>query len=633
MIHTVKVHNNNNINMFTVESGKNLLDFLRENSLYVSTPCGGQGTCGKCRVKVKGLMKEPSEKEKTLLKSLGDANDLRLACYNTVEADIEVYLGYSDKEASIVTEGIEKNIDIAPLLGKKSLKLDVPDINDQKSDVDRIIEAISLFSTKDSGIASSIVSGTDKSVDYITMESLETIRELPKIIRKDYIVTVISYEGKIIGVEQGNTEDKNYGVAVDIGTTTIAAYLYDLKTGNKLDVYSTLNPQGKYGADVLSRIEYTNKSSSNQLEMHKIIIDSLNKIIGIFEQNNGILREYIYSIVFAGNTTMMHFLMDLPARYLALSPFIPVTTRMYKVKSSELGININKSGLAIVLPCVSAYIGADTVAAVLSSNMNKSDEIYLLIDIGTNGEIVLGNKDWMYSCSTAAGPAFEGANIQYGVGGIKGAIDKVNFTDKLEYHTIGSEKALGICGSGIVDAVAGMLEKGIIDETGRFIDKTEYSPENDSLGRDYIERLEEIDGMNSFILARREETEINSNIIITQKDVRELQNAKAAIAAGIKVLIKQAGVIGEDIKKVCLAGGFGNYINISSAFKIGLLPSDLNEKNVVSIGNAAGAGAIEGLLSKYNLDEMETIKNKIKYVELSAMVDFVDEYVNCMFFE
>ena len=367
--------------------------------------------------------------------------------------------------------------------------------------------------------------------------------------------------------------------------------------------------------------------------MHGLIIDCINKIIDTFEKNNGVSHEDIYLMVFAGNTTMMHFLLNLQAKYIAVSPFIPVTTKMQKVKPSELNININNSGLVVVLPCVSAYIGADTVAAILSSNMNNSDETCLLIDIGTNGEIVLGNKDWMYSCSTAAGPAFEGANIQYGVGGIKGAIDKISFGEKLEFHTIGSEKAIGICGSGIVDAIAGMLDKGIIDETGRILDKSEYESDSNTMSNDYLDRLVQLDGMNAFIIARQEETAINSDIVITQKDVRELQNAKAAIAAGIKILIKQAGINPSDIKKVYLAGGFGNYINISSAFKIGLLPSELDSEKVVSIGNAAGAGAVLGLLSKHNLSETEMIKNKVKYIELSALVDFVDEYVNCMFFE
>jgi len=619
MIHSVKVHHQGKVYAYQVERGKNLLEFLRENLYDVTTPCGGKGTCGKCRIKVEGYVKEASEKEKKLLKAAGKTNGYRLACYNVVEDDIEIFLEDFNREASIVTEGVENKTELSPLIVKKNIKVKSPDLSYQKSDQERVIEAYT--------------SASEIALSSCRLDSLELLRSIPELIRTEDSVTVIEHEGQITGVEKGNTENRIYGIAIDIGTTTIAAYLYDLKTGNRISVHSTLNPQRKYGADVLSRIEYTNNSEENQNEMHDLIIDCINKIIGTFERNNGISSEDIYLMVFAGNTTMMHFLMNLQAKYIAVSPFIPVTTKMQKIKPAELNININRSGLVIVFPCVSAYIGADTVAAILSSNMNNSDETCLLIDIGTNGEIVLGNKDWMYSCSTAAGPAFEGANIQYGVGGIKGAIDKINFAEKLEYHTIGSEKAIGICGSGIVDAIAGMLDKGIIDETGRIVDKSEYEQENHTLINDYMDRLVQLDGMNAFIIARKEDTAINNDILITQKDVRELQNAKAAIAAGIKILIKQAGINPSDIKKVYLAGGFGNYININSAFKIGLLPSELAFEKVVSIGNAAGAGAIQGLLSKHNLSEAELIKNKVKYIELSALADFVDEYVNCMFFE
>ncbi|HOJ10174.1 MAG TPA: ASKHA domain-containing protein [Clostridiales bacterium] len=634
MAHTVRIHtiNNNscnnieNIENFYVENGKNLLDFLREKSLYVPTPCGGKGTCGKCRVKVKGYIEEPSEKEKKLLGRNAEAMGYRLACYNKIESDIDIFLDNSDKEASIVTSGIEKTIKVNPLIGKKCVKLDMPDIHDQRPDVDRIIEAYD---------SDSVVS------------SIDLIADIPELIRKEYTVTVVSHDGEITGVEPGNTENRLYGIAVDIGTTTIAAYLYNLGSGKKLDTYSTLNPQRKYGADVLSRIEYTNNSVSSKMEMHKVIIDCVNKIVDVFAENNSIEKNDIYSVVFAGNTTMIHFLMNLPAKNIALSPFIPVTTNMHKIHPSSLGININNGGLVIILPSVSAYIGADTVAAVLSSNMHKSNEIYLLIDIGTNGEIVLGNKDWMYSCSTAAGPAFEGANIRNGIGGIKGAVDKIHFNNKLEIETIGSEKAIGICGSGIVDAVAGMLDKGIIDETGRIIDnyigpgvsegevECEGKGESkaDNLEEDYKERFVKIEGLNSFLLIKSEESGIDNDIVINQKDVREIQNAKAAIAAGIKVLVKQAGISWENIAKVCLAGGFGNYINTKNALKIGLLPAEIAEEKIVSIGNAAGAGAVEGLLSRSALEEMEIIKDKIKYIELSAMADFVDEYVDCMFFE
>lgn len=610
MMYTVRVHTNGKMREFNVIPGKNLLDFLRDNSIDISTPCGGKGTCGKCRIRVKGLLELPSEKEKVLLGNKALTDGYRLACYNKIESDIEIYLDSDDenKDANIVTSGLEKVIKVRPIVIKKYVEMPIPDISDQRPDTDRVIDAFG---------------------GNIELTSIELIRKLPELIRKQgYKVTIIGNENEIIGIEPGNTSNKLYGMAVDIGTTTIAAYLYDLNNGKRMDVYSTLNPQRKFGADVLSRIDYASNSEASQNNIHREIIGCINHIIETFSQNNGIESSDIYIAVFVGNTTMIHFLMDLSAKNIALSPFIPVTTSIYNIKSTELNIKINQRGMIVIFPSVSAYIGADTVAGVLSTGMHEKDEISLLVDIGTNGEIVLGNKDWMYSCSTAAGPAFEGANIRNGIGGIRGAIDRVFFEDKLRYTTIGNGKPIGICGSGIVDVIAGMLENGIIDETGRIIDIDELS----DLEKDYKTRLAKIDGLNSFILAKGEDSCPYHEIAVTQKDVRELQNAKAAIAAGIKVLIKKAGIRADDISKVYLAGGFGNYINIKSALKIGLIPAELKEEKIESVGNAAGSGAILGLLSVKKLEETIKIKNMIKYIELSASKEFVDEYVNSMFF-
>jgi uncharacterized 2Fe-2S/4Fe-4S cluster protein (DUF4445 family) len=280
-------------------------------------------------------------------------------------------------------------------------------------------------------------------------------------------------------------------------------------------------------------------------------------------------------------------------------------------------------GKAVILPAVSAYIGSDTVAAVLTSEMHRKDNISLLIDIGTNGEIVLGGKNGMYSCSAAAGPAFEGALIRNGVSGIKGAIDRVRLLPDFNISTIAGEKPLGICGSGIVDAVAEMLKAGVIDESGRF------AADNSGLPSHLKSRIFEVDGQKGLLLASRSESSVNTDICVTQKDVRELQNAKGAIAAGIKLLVSRLGISLFDISKVYLAGGFGSYINKDSAIAIGLLPAELNGK-IESIGNAAGIGAVESLLSAKMLDETEKIKSKIKYVELSSAEDFMDEYIDNM---
>jgi len=608
MQHTVRIHTKNGVEEKKVEAGTNLLEFLRKNSVEINAPCGGNGKCGKCKVLVGGLTGKPSDRERDLLGNKALNKGFRLACYNHINSDMDIYPYGSKEEASIVTAGKERTVKLDPIISKKYVELSTPDIHDQSSDVDR-------------------VTGFSKKVKNIN--SIDLIRTLPDTIRSgNYKVTMVLMDNKLIAVEQGNTTDDIFGIAVDIGTTTIAAYLYNLADGRKVDVYSLLNPQRKFGADVLSRIEYTSDSKKAADEMNKAIIKCINHIIAHFTKVNRIKRSRIYTIVFVGNTTMVHFLMNITAKNIAVSPFVPVTTLLHKFRAKELGININRYGYAIVFPSVSGYIGADIVAGVLSSGMYSDEKVSLLIDIGTNGEIVLGNNKWMYSCSTAAGPAFEGANIRNGVGGIKGAIDKVHFFEKLELTTIGNENAVGLCGSGIVDAAAVMLKNGIMDETGRLAGDDEMA----SIPEILRSRLTDIDGLKAFLLLKAEETAIDNDIAITQKDIRELQNAKAAIAAGIKTLVKRAGIALSEIDRVYLAGGFGSYIDIDSALIIGLLPSQLKGK-IESIGNSAGSGAVEGLLNTGMLKESEKIKSRIEYVELSASPDFVDEYVQNMLFE
>lgn len=361
--------------------------------------------------------------------------------------------------------------------------------------------------------------------------------------------------------------------------------------------------------------------------MQNLIISCINELLDNLVKKSGIRVTNIYMAAFAGNTTMMHLMMGLDASNIASAPFIPVTTARQTFDSRTMNLQMNESGLCVVLPGVSAYVGADTVAAILSSGMYEDEEISLLVDIGTNGEIVLGCRDWMMTCSTAAGPAFEGANIRNGVGGIKGAIDTVGNAPDFKYTTIGNESPIGICGSGIIDVIASLLDAGIIDETGRLTDEDEAALN----GVDVAARIVSIDGMRAFQLVGKGEKEDSKQIVITQKDIRELQNAKAAIAAGIETLVKSAVKDTAAVKKVYLAGGFGSSINMDSALKTGILPREFLNR-IQAIGNASGAGAVECLLSKDMLELTDQIKQKIKYVELSASAYFTERYVENMLF-
>lgn len=600
-MHKLTIKQGEQVVNLEVPNGKNLLEVLNEHSFYVNSPCGGKGICGKCRVKIKEDHYKPSGKELMLLGSDNIQKGFRLACYYDIDKDIEVEIEEFANEAKIAVDGVLKPFSFNPVICLKEMQLKVPELNDQRSDLKRILDD---FGQPDI--------------------SLELLRQLPELIRKyNFKATGVFYRYKtILNIKPESVENSLYAVAVDIGTTTIAAYLLDLYTGKCIDTYATLNPQRKYGADVVSRINYSDQSSDSLNNIHQAIIECINNdIIKYFLKNSKIAGNNIYSIALVGNTTMIHFIMNISPHNIAVTPFIPVTTELHEIYAKELGININKHGMAIVLPSVSAYIGADTVAAVLASGMTDNDEISLMIDLGTNGEIVLGNNEQLFSCSTAAGPAFEGAQIRNGMGGVTGAIDSFKITSSsINYTTIGNKKPVGICGSGLVDIAAELLDVGVIDETGRMQEDTHCS---------FEDHLKKIDGINSFILVDAENSGNKSVLAITQKDIRELQSAKAAVTAGIKVLVKRAGIVMDDIKKVYLAGGFGSYINIESAVKIGLIPKQL-EARVEPIGNAAGTGAILCLMNANNLDKAMDISSKIEYIELSASMEFMDEYIECM---
>lgn len=606
-MHTVTIHKKDISQVVMADDGTSLLELLRNNSIQPDTPCGGKGTCGKCAVKTAGVLEPPSTKEKELLGAARIAGGYRLACRSSITADLDVYPEDAAREAFIITGGLRRDIKLSPSVTKQYVELAVPALEDQLPDLERVLSASKPeFASYNNGL----------------------LQDLPERLRKsDFRVTLVGIDGKLVAVESGDTTGKLFGAAFDIGTTTVAAYLYDLNTGGCTAVASLLNPQRKYGADVISRISHAMRSKAAAAELQSLIIGCINELLDSLAQKSAIGHDEIYRAVFAGNTTMMHLMTGLDTSNIAAAPFIPVTAGMQDFDPGTMCLQMNKNGLGTVLPGVSAYVGADTVAAILSSGMYEDEEISLLVDIGTNGEIVLGCRDWMISCSTAAGPAFEGANIRNGVGGIKGAIDNVGQAPDFKFTTIGNECPVGICGSGIIDVVAALLDAGVMDETGRLADRGEIDPS----GAGCAQRIVSIEGMRAFQLVAEGERGASAQIVITQRDIRELQNAKAAIAAGIETLVKMSGAGAEAVKKVYLAGGFGSSINIGSALKIGLLPR-IFEKRIQAVGNASGAGAVEGLLSKQLLELAGQIKRKVKYVELSASADFTERYVENMLF-
>lgn len=608
MQYTVRIHKKGRILATKTDEDASLLDFLRSNGVLLETPCGGKGTCGKCAVRVAGLEAPRDESEERLLGAEKFGEGYRLACRNRIASDLDIYLDESaDAEASIITGGKKRNILPEPMVRKQYVELAAPSLEDQVPDFERLAAALAR---------------PPEVADFTLLQDIAGLLR-----SSGFKATVVRMEEKLIAIEKGDTAKKLFGTAFDIGTTTVAAYLYDLNTGDCAAVSSMLNPQKKFGADVIARISYAMQSAENRKVMQELIVGCVNELTDRLAMEAGIRREDIYAAVFTGNTTMLHFLLGFETANMAVAPFIPSTTKLQYFDAKALGLAMNPGGIGAAFPCVSAYVGGDTVAAVLSSGMYEEEDISLLVDIGTNGEIVLGGKEWLLSCSTAAGPAFEGANIRNGVGGVTGAIDTVGEGPEFKFTTIGNAAPIGICGSGIIDAVAGLLDAGLLDETGRLADEAEA----ERLGPGFRDRLTTVDGMRAFILSRDASGGPGAQIILTQKDIRELQNAKAAIAAGIETLIKLSGRGADAVKKVYLAGGFGSSINIGSAVRIGLFPS-LPGNKIEAIGNASGTGAAEGLLSLKMLKFTEELKQKVKYVELSASAEFTEKYIDNMFF-
>ncbi len=604
----VVVYSNNKRSEFFCEQGSNLKEALANNGFYIDAPCGGKGSCGKCKVKISGAENiSPTNEDMRHIDRAELDKGYRLSCTFKVTKDIEVEIRHDRGNAQIVTSGQKYKVDLNPKIVKQYLSLERPTINDQRDDVKRLVDAI--------GIANLSI-------------PLSIMKELPELLRNnEYNITVVHDHNRVLKIEGGDTTKSCFGIAIDIGTTTIAVYLVDLVTGKEVDVLSELNGQKSYGADVISRINYTMENSDGIEQLRKTIVTQLDSMIKELAEKNNVNTDNIYHIMIAANTTMLHLFLGLATKYIALSPFIPVNTACVDFTAEELGFNLNKACVVTLLPCVSAYVGADIVAGIISSGMTKKDEASLLIDIGTNGEIVLSTKNGMYCCSTAAGPAFEGAHIRNGCGGIPGAINSVKIENgELKYTTISDLPPIGICGSAIVDIVAILVENEIIDEGGRFNDEEDI---NSDTGRKLLDRITQIDGQPAFVISKDPTT--NEVIAITQKDIRELQLAKAAIAAGIRILINSAGLNVNDVQKVYFAGGFGSYINKSSAIKIGLIPKEFENKIVV-LGNAAGTGAKMCLISKNKLKESDKILNRSKYIELSSLPEFQNEFVDCMYF-
>jgi uncharacterized 2Fe-2S/4Fe-4S cluster protein (DUF4445 family) len=562
--------------------------------IHIDALCSGRGKCGKCVIRVgHGEVTPPTPSEMGVLSKAEIEGGIRLACQTYPASDLIIHVPNASRPVSskILTWGLELPITLNPYLRAMSRELDMPTLQDQRSDEERLRKALKC-----------------RSVD------LQLLRRLPRLLRKgDWRISATIYRDEIIDLGG----DGLYGAAADVGTTTIVVYLIDLVSGNVVAVESDYNAQIPYGEDVISRIAYTTREKDGLGLLQKLVVETLNKLVTRAAEQAKVDKERVYEIVCAGNTIMTSILLGIDPSSIATAPYVPPVTGMIKVKAREVGVEMGQGGYLRTIPSISGYVGADVVADVLVSGLHRREGVSLLIDIGTNGEVVLGNRHGMLAASCAAGPALEGAEIAFGMRGMAGAIEKAAIrpdTYEVFYQTIGGGKPRGICGSGLVDALSSLAITGLVDRTGRM-----RSGQQQTAGRSQVE----------FVLAKASETAIGKDITITQRDVRNLQLAKSAIYTGCSILMKMTNAKPDDLKNVFIAGAFGNYIDPVSAIVIGMFP-DVPIGRIKSIGNGAGFGARLALLSRAKSAEAERITRRIRYVELSAEKDFQQEFLKAL---
>jgi len=597
-----------------VKKDTDILSALIKGNIFITSSCGGKGVCGKCKVKIlKGdFYSEPngkiSEKERK--------NGIYLACRTTILGNIEIEIlpetiipekiEGKHFEKSEEFEHIRYNIKdffcLNPLVKKIFFRLPPPDFKDTLSDYERLIRTFKKYENKEKF--------------HIDVANL---RKLPNMLRSsswEITATYLDNEGtnEIINIEPGDTSKKNYGIAIDIGTTTISASLVDLNGGKILKGEITFNKQASFGDDIISRIVFAEKGDGLE-KLHHVVTETINELILNISKKCKISTDDITGIVISANMTMVHLLLKINPSFLRKEPYIPVANIFPLFKSSEVGIRINPGGILAVIPGGYPYVGGDITSGIIVSGIYKEKENSLFVDIGTNGEVVIGNNDFLVCCSASAGPCFEGSGVKNGVRAIKGAIQKVKIeNDKVYYETIGNEKPIGICGSGYIELLSELFKNGIINRNGIFISEDE--------------RIVEVNGIKEFVIV---ENKIKGErIVITQTDIENLIRAKGAIYSAISTILKTLGMKYNDIKRFYIAGGFGSHLNIEKAIEIGLFP-DLPIERFKFLGNTSLLGAEGYLLSGKFRDLSREIIKKLTYIDLSRSPIYMEEYLKSLF--
>jgi uncharacterized 2Fe-2S/4Fe-4S cluster protein (DUF4445 family) len=597
-----------------VECDRSLLDAARVAGVDMEATCGGRGRCRSCRVKILAGQIPPPTVQDTLQLGHNEVQErFRLACQTKVIADCSV-------------QAMPPKVESGHQILAGEVKLDDGRLRLDSGVVKHVIRAQRPESehhqTSDLGeILSCLPAETHRRVP------LEVLRKIPGALRKENgLLTVTTFNGGIVDIEVGDTSAHCYGMAFDIGTTSVVGTLMDLSTGVQLAAVGGLNPQAQYGGDLMSRIAYAQFNEQKLSTLRAKILGSINQFIKEACEKAQISAEHVYKIVVVGNTCMHHVFLGVDVTYVGLAPYAPVVSDLLVYAAREIPIKAAPNAQVCLLPIVAGFVGADTMACVLATRIYESDEVRALVDIGTNGEVVMGSRDRLFACSAPAGPALEGAQIRHGMRGAVGAIEKVSIDGDISCGVIGDTPAIGICGSGLIDACAKMLDARVIDSNGALRRKSSL-PLPEALHK----RIVDGDGGHQFVLVWEGESGRDCNIAITQADIRQLQLAKSAIYSGIVMLQKVTGVATDDLRELMLCGGFGNYIDTASAVKIRLLP-DLPIERITYMGNAAAIGAQMALLSETERLRAFELATRIEHIALAARPDFQDIFVEGMNF-
>ena len=599
---------------FDFASGKNLMEIMLDAGLFIDNACGGKGLCGKCRVRItEGDAGAAGETERAILKPGETEQGIRLACLAYPEGDITIELLQKEKKHDVLASGYMPDFEFEPDIIKVPVTIHKPTLADQTPFENQLIEQVG---------AEAYV-GHDGATGHLGFDytALHEHAMLPG----EY--TAVIHNGKVIALEQGDTTGSLYGVAIDIGTTTVVCSLVDMNTGRELGHASEINAQKFFGLDVLTRITYEIENPDDGREkLQKAIVGSINKMVKSVCDKNGVTQEQIYEVSVGANCTMMHMLMGVDARPIGKAPFAPVFARAKDVRAADIGLKAAPGARLYCLPSVSAYIGADIVAGAYVCDLKNRRGNVMFIDIGTNGEIVLAADGHLMSCSCAAGPALEGMNISSGMRAAEGAIEDIHVSeDGIEIKVIGDCEPAGICGSGILTVTKELLRTGIVRKTGAFVKADKFDA--DDYRSKYIAVDE--DGKRSFRMT--EGGDGTEPLYITQGDVRQVQLAKGAILSGFMALLKKAGIGMSDLDKVLIAGQFGAHLPAESITGTGILPFEVEDR-IEYVGNTSKTGAYMALMSGKVKRQMEELAHDMDYLELGATDNYERLLSECLIF-